>query len=358
MHKHFELDLQRFADGGGDGGTGDGGNAGAANSGVTAAVAAQPNRSLEELGVPRDRIERLNKRRARAAASADGGELVIASNRSAEGKPADQAAAGENQTSEAKQKPQESAKRLTWDEIKADPEYNKEMQKMMQARLKSANASEETLAKLSPILEALGAKYNLDTSDLGKLDIDALRKAVDGDASYYEQKADELGVSPETARQLDQFEKMKQRQEEERRQTIEQQTRQQHYMKLVQQSEEMKKVFPNFDLQTELQNPTFLRMTSPQIGLSVEDAYYAVHRAEIQQAAMQATARNVQESLARSVQANAQRPSDNTSAQASSLASIDYKNMSRQQREALRSRIRTAGARGEKLYPQDVFLRK
>ncbi len=237
-----------------------------------------------------------------------------------------------------------------------DPDYNRQMQQVVQARLKDDKGAKETLQKLAPILESLGAKYSLDTSDVNNLDIDALTKAVAGDDSYYEQRADELGVSPETARQLDQLEKFKARQEEQQRQTIEQQTRQQHYMKLVQQADALKAVFPNFDLQTELQNPTFLRMTSPQIGLSVEDAYYAVHRKEIQTASMQATARNVEQKLAASIAANKTRPSENgIGTQASTLGAVDFRHLSKEQREGIKQQVRAAKAAGKTLHPSQIF---
>jgi len=51
-----------------------------------------------------------------------------------------------------------------------------------------------------------------------------------------------------------------------------------HIEGLRQEGEELKKTFPNFDLQNELQNPVFRRMTAPGSGLTVADAYYAVHR--------------------------------------------------------------------------------
>ncbi len=57
MENNIWLYLQLFADGG-DGGDG---GASAAASGENAVAAVQPVKSLEELGVPRDRIERLKK---------------------------------------------------------------------------------------------------------------------------------------------------------------------------------------------------------------------------------------------------------------------------------------------------------
>ena len=117
----------------------------------------------------------------------------------------------------------------------------------------------------------------------------------------------------------------------------------------------MKKVFPNFDLRTELQNPAFARMTSPNVGISVEDAYYAIHRNEIQQASMRATAQQTAQKISNSIQAGQRRPTENgTSSQAPSVTTFNYRNASKEQREALKRQIREAGARGEKVYPGQI----
>ena len=114
----------------------------------------------------------------------------------------------------------------------------------------------------------------------------------------------------------------------------------------------MKKVFPNFDLRRELQNPAFARMTSPNVGISVEDAYYAVHRNEIQTAAMQATAQKTAQKISNSIQAGAKRPSEaGASGQAPSVTTFDYRQASQKQREDFKKDLRARWARGEKVYP-------
>ena len=114
----------------------------------------------------------------------------------------------------------------------------------------------------------------------------------------------------------------------------------------------MKKVFPKFDLKTELQNPVFARMTSPNVNISVEDAYYAVHRNEIQTAAMQATAQRTAQNISKSIQAGSRRPDEaGASGQAPSVTTFDYSKASREQREAFKKDLRARMARGEKVYP-------
>ena len=192
------------------------------------------------------------------------------------------------------------------------------------------------------------------------MDYDALTKAINDDDSYYEDKALEMGVSVETAKKIDRQERedarnkaMEQRREAEQQETLQEQALRQHYESLVRQGEELKKIFPKFDLQKELENPVFVRMTAPGKGImSVADAYKAVHHDELQIAGMQITAQKTAQKISNDIQAGNRRPDESgTSSQAPSVTTFDYRNASRDQREALKKRIRDAAARGEKLYP-------
>lgn len=120
-----------------------------------------------------------------------------------------------------------------------------------------------------------------------------------------------------------------------------------HIRSLARQGQALRGSIPGFDLRKELSDPMFARLTSPQVGLSVEDAYYALHRRELQQAAARMTAG----SISRAIQAGQMRPRENSGAQAGSVQTTDYSRASREQREQLKEAIRNASARGEKIYP-------
>ena len=230
-----------------------------------------------------------------------------------------------------------------------DPEYNKQMQATMRARLKSEKSAEESLAKMAPAIEVMARKYNLDAKNM---DYEKLATAINNDDAYYEDKALEMGVSVETAKKVDQMERDSERQKAIQQRTLQEQRIQQHFVRLEQQAEQMKKVFPSFDLRTELQNPAFARMTSPNIGISVEDAYFAIHRNEIQAASGQIIAQKTAEKLSNAIQSGSRRPNESgASSQAPSVSSFNYAKASREQREAFKKDLRARMARGEKVYP-------
>ena len=334
-----KLNLQLFA---GEG-TGEGGGEGS-TSGDNATAAAEQR--LRELGVPEDRIR---KRASKVASKMPTQTAQTETSAPKEETNVVSAPTENNTPTEDAKDNNVSTKRMSWDEIMKDPEYNKEMQAVVQSRLKSAKSAEEALGKMAPAIEVMARKYGLDANNM---DYDALAKAINDDDAYYEDKALEMGVSVETAKKVDQMERDTERKKAMEQRTLQEQMIQQHFVKLEQQGEAMKKVFPNFDLRTELKNPAFARMTAPNVGISVEDAYYAIHRNEIQTAAMQVTAQKTAEKISNAIQSGSRRPDESgASSQAPSVSTFDYRNASREQREALKQRIRQAAVRGEKLYP-------
>ena len=330
------LNLQLFAGEGASAG-GEGGEG--ANTGDNVATADAGQR-LRELGVP-DSV--LRKRARYAAKAPEPTAKTEEEPKAAEEKVQD--AAAENPTEEKTETPA----RMSWDEIMADPEYNRQMQAVVQSRLKSAKGAEEALAKLTPALELLARKHNLDPT---KMDYDALTKAISDDDSYYEDRALQMGTSVETAKKIDQQERDTARQKKAEELTLQEQRIRNHFASLENQALAMQKIVPNFDLQTELKNPAFLRMTSPNVGISVRDAYYAVHHDEMQTAAMQATAKATAQNISNNIQARQRRPDENgISGQAPSATTFDYSKASREQREAFKRDLRARMARGEKVYP-------
>ena len=348
MYSFKRLNLQLFAEGAGaatgtSAGTSDSGTV--ANTGENATAAAE--QKLRELGVPEAKI------RKRASIYASKMPMQTESRAASteaptEAKEVVSAPTNDDNPTEAKEDASKPT-RMTWDEIMKDPEYNQQMQKVISSRLKTAKTAEDNLSKLAPALEMLSKKYNLDPS---KMDYEALGKAIEDDDAYYEEKALEMGTTVDVAKRLETLERENKLRQQQAERTLEEQRIQQNFDKLERQGENLKKTFPKFDLKTELQNPTFARLTSPGVGLSVEDAYYTIHRNEIQTASMQVTAQMTAEKISNAMQANSRRPAElGTSAQAPSANTFDYRNATPQQREALKKRIRDAAARGEKLYP-------
>lgn len=328
MFNHFDWRLlQLFGGEGGASGAspaGDGGNAAAAVTGENSADAG--HQRLRELGVPESKIR---KPRAQKASPLPEGAVRTEPKQQ---EPPQQAAAAETTNAQTENPP---PTRMSWDEIMKDPEYNQKMQEIIRSRVKDGDQNRSILEALAPAIKHLAQENGLDPENV---DYTALAKMITGE---YEDKALEMGVSKETAMKLDQQQR-----------TLEQQKFQNHILKLQQQEQALKAVIPNFDLRTEMQNPTFARLTSPSVGLSVEDAFYAVHRREMQAQSMQVAAQQTRQMISNAIVSGTNRPDETgTVSQAPSVSKFDYKNATPAQRKALKEEIRRAAAEGRKIYP-------
>lgn len=336
MHNKFKW-LQLFSDGTGEGGAADSGvtspAAAGQDTGVNASAVAgqtvEPTQAdrLRELGVPESKLKRAKYSQKAAPQKQQ--------------ETASQAAAAETQevTEEAK----DTAKRLSWDEIMADPEYNREMQKVVKAAKEKLKTSAEGLEKLEPAIQLIAKKYGVDASDY-----DAVSKAVVDDDAYYEERAMELGVTTDVAKQLDKSEKMMRAAEEQQQKFINEQKLMEHIGKLNRQAIELQQKYPDFNLGKELNNPTFARLTAPDLNLPLEDAYELVHREEIKENIRQAALKASIQQVSNAVQSNKNRPNDGVSKSSNaSVQTFNYQNATKAQREALKARIRS----GEKIFP-------
>ena len=332
------FNLQLFADGGeGAAPGGEGGEAAVVNAPDDGEA------RLKALGVPDAALKKRADRRAKYGFTAP----VIKEAPAQQEAPKEETPAPDAAAEEAPK--QEEAKKLSWDEIMADPDYNAEMQKTIQNRLKKSKAAEDNLSKLAPALELLARKHG---KDVENLNYEELAKAIMDDDANYEQRAIEQGMSVENLRRMDQADRVIAQQKAQEQQTLEQQKFREHIHNLDVQGEELKKTFPSFDLLAELKNPAFSRLTSPSVGLSVEDAFYTVHRKEIEDAKAKLITEQTAKQMANSIRSGANRPAENGTAAASpSVSTFNYRNASKEQREDLKRRIRTAAVRGEKIYP-------
>jgi hypothetical protein len=110
------------------------------------------------------------------------------------------------------------------------------------------------------------------------------------------------------------------------------------------QAEEVKSVYPGFDLQTELQNEKFRNLVLSNVDLRT--AFEVVHRDEILPAAMQYTAKQVSNKVANAVRAGQNRPAEGAMGRnAAALTTIDISKLSRKEIEEYNRRA----ARGERI---------
>lgn len=317
----FDLDLQLFdGEGGGSGAAAGAADGGAGGQSVTEQEVAQP----------------VNPRRKQRNPLAH-----VQYGKQPEAVPAQTAQQTAPQESAPAQAPDPDSE---WKEIRNGrykAQFDADVQSIVRDRLKGRQDAEKQMATLAPALEALAKKHGKDPGDLA-----GIVAAITDDNSLYEEEAMATGLPVEVVKTMDKLRKDNEalRQNESDRQN--ELFFQQHIRSLAQQAEQLKQTVPNFDLRAELQNPRFAAMTSPNGGVSVEDAYYAIHHKEIQQGAMTYAVQQAQKQAVQSIQAGRNRPTENGM---HSQPTADVRDDPRKWSKADRAEVRRRVAMGEKI---------
>lgn len=328
MANTFWMNLQLFGDGGAGAGAAPAGD-GAGESGGEAAVVA-PGTLEDGTQVDARLAARMSEQAKRRK---DRGEA-----------PVKVAQAAQPEQAEQPEQPAEVQPNLDdeWAEAKKGrfkEQYGRDVQAAVQERFKNQQDLQSKLDGLQPMLNALMKKAGADS-------VEELSQMILDDDSLYEEEAEKAGMTVDGYKQyqamMQENERLKAAEEKEQ----EEQFFRQHFQNLAQQAEEMKKVFPDFDLKAEMENETFRRLTMPNSGLDVQAAYYAVHHKELEPQAMAYGIQRAQQQISQTLQANRARPVEGAlkNGQPADI-SVDPRSMTRAQRQQLIERAR----RGEKI---------
>ena len=296
--------IQLFAEGGGDGGTG-AGAAGEGPAGQTDAAPAQPQ------GVKQNPLA--DVRYGKQDGESDAGVPTQVPDRNAQ------------------------FEALIKGEYK--DLYDQRVQDTIQKRLKSTAETVNRYNALTPVLDMLASKYGVKADDA-----EALSKAIEEDSTFYEDEALERGISVEQLKQIKKIERENAALREERRQQETQKQADALYANWLQQSEQVKQVYPGFDLQGELQNEQFRALLRSNVP--IQTAYEVIHKDEILPAAMQFTAQKVSEKVANNIRAGMNRPTEGAMGNRSSVVvKSDVSQLTKADRDEIDRRV----ARGERV---------
>lgn len=314
-----KLYLQMFAEGGGDGGAG---------SGLSAAPAQAAPAQQQHPGeiAAAAALQEFQQKKAAKLKGRVNTQPVTAP------QPERTASAAQQQATAPQQAPQPEAAQVDKSQAFEDlvkGEYKDEFQKRMstaiQDRLKNSKGAEEALAKLNPALDALYTQRGVE-----KGNIEALVKSITDDDSLYEDEALQKGIPVETLKQMKHLEQetasLKQQAEQlkaQEQQTMQRKIFERHIQGLAEQGNALKQLYPNFDLQAELKNEQFAKLTSPGVNIDVRTAYEVVHRDQLQPAMAAAIANRTAMDMSRSIQSASMRPQENGLAASNPLSLSD-----------------------------------
>ncbi len=225
-------------------------------------------------------------------------------------------------------------------------EYGKRVQEAVQKRFKNQEDASAKLQSVMGVLNRLAPLYGMAGENPNDLDVEALAAKIQDNDSLYAEEAMAKGMPVSTYKQIKQSEIREAQQKAAEQRSLEERQLTLHVQSLRQQEAELKREYPDFDLMREAQNPAFARMTSPGGGLSVRQAYMALHGEELMQRAAAKAQEETKTKVSQAIRAGGMRPQENGMAQSGGgTARRDAKSYTREERAEIRRRV-LAGERG------------
>ena len=356
------MDLQLFAEGGGDGGgtAGDGAAAADAGEGEAASSIELPKlRPAEERLARRSGMLKPSKAglpsQSPAATALPKGEPRLATHSGRGGieqsemteraTPADEDSGkgAENQGSSTEEN---AGKQMTPEEHRKafgalmQGEYKAEFEQMMQRAIEVASKNITADPKMVNLMGALAEAYGIEGGDLDEL-TEAVKNGRVKDEAYFEKIAMEKGISVKTARELDKLETENRRMTAAQAAAEQQRKAAQRQAEIAQlheawnrEAEQLKAEYPDFDLQEMLANEQVKDLMRK--GVSMGNAYRAIFFDKIMAQNTARTAQQVERGVEARIQQRNNRPGENGTRPGGAIQmKLDVESMTRKEREKL-----------------------
>ncbi len=228
-------------------------------------------------------------------------------------------------------------------------QFSARTQAIIDRRFREAKQLEARLNEAAPLLERLTRRYGVEEGNLQKLseamDAEESKRNAAGEDPLTQAEALQRGLTPEQLRQL---KRMTQENETLRRTMRERERRadaDRTYAGWLRQAEEVRSLYPAFDLRAESRNPRFIALLRGNVD--VRTAYEIIHRDEILGGAMGYAARRAAEKVVGSIRAKGARPAENgVTSQSAAVFKPDVGALTREERDDIERRVQ----RGERIH--------
>ena len=324
--KKFYLRIQHFGEGGGDG-------AGAGAGTGTVSTAGNEEGAAGGLAENNQAVAKPNGRKGNPL------EDVVYGKQQSD----DNSITAEQPAEQSKSVPTTEDKKSDFEKlIKGDykEEFDARVQQIINKRFGEAKAMQSQIDSTKPIMQILSDKYGVDVKDT-----QALAKALEADASFFEAEASKRGLSVEQYKNFRKLETENARLKEANEEAERVKQGEQIYAKWMNEADQFKQETGiTIDFEQEAQNPDFLAVL--RANGTVGAAYQAVHYHDMLGGGMAATAKAVSEQLAKNVASRNMRPSENgVSSQAAVTVKKDVSKLTKEDRAEICRRV----ARGERV---------
>ena len=215
--------------------------------------------------------------------------------------------------------------------------YTEETQRIINRRFRETQNLEQQVARNQPLIDMLMQRYKISDGDIGKL-----TAAIENDDAYWSEAAEEAGMSVEQYKQFQKLQRENAALMRDQQQRRSQQAAQQQLQKWYGEAEQVKGVYPSFDLNAEVKNRQFISMLKG--GVPMQHAYEVVHLDDIKAGVAKMQAKATERQVVDGIRAKGARPQENgTTSQSAFTVKDDVGKLTKAERAEIARRV----ARGE-----------
>ena len=213
--------------------------------------------------------------------------------------------------------------------------YTEGVQRVIDRRFRETKNLEQQVAQYQPVIDMLMQRYNVQ-------DVAKLGAAIENDNAYWEAAAEEAGLSVEQFKQLQKLQRENAALMRQQKQQRSRQMAQQQLAKWDSEAQELKKLYPSFDLAKETENREFLSLL--RSGVPVQHAYEVVHMDEIKAGIASMQAKATEKQIVEGIRARGTRPQEaGASSSSAFVVKDDVHKLTKKDRADIARRV----ARGE-----------
>ena len=223
--------------------------------------------------------------------------------------------------------------------------YDAEVQGILHKRLGKYKGMEQEMQQLSPALKMLEKKY-------GVTGAEAVARAILNDDANYEEEAAARGMDVETYKEMRQTQLENESLRAEREQSRQQEEAARQVAGWRQEETALKQLYPDFDLDTEMEASGGELFAMLKSGVPLEHAYKVLHMDELMQGTIAGAVQRTQQRTLETIAARGARPVENGAGMSTEHAGkYDVSKLTRAQMEELERRA----LHGETITPEKMF---
>ena len=206
---------------------------------------------------------------------------------------------------QAEQTPEEREKAFN-DMINGDFRdlFDARMQKAIKERVGEVKQLQQQRQQQNDVIGLVAKKYGISTDKMGDI-----REALESDDVFWEEAAADQGMTVDSYKKMVKLEAENEALHKAREEAERKNQKDAVFQKWDREAEELKRMYPQFDLQSEIQDKRFLDLMGA--GIDMRTIYETLHHDEILPALMQQTAKAATKQQAAAARSGQMRPAEN-----------------------------------------------